>query len=85
MRIHFKNAKTQKEIFGAVVVDLVEYVGFFEKESETQLMFLTKNHGVVYANFEMLDRVKERYVANGIDTQIIDKAFESYEGALCQI
>lgn len=74
MRIHMINLETGKPIFGALRLNLVEYIGFIVEGGKLKLIFKTDKGDHLECERSMLQRIQERLVENKFCTKVIDEA-----------
>lgn len=77
MRIHVNLTSSKDVVFGALVPSFTEFLGEGKINHQSVLFFNTANHGMVYCNIIMAERIRERLRANKLSTKILDQAINS--------
>lgn len=74
MRIHVKKISNDEPVYGALNFEIIKFIGKIQKDQKEVFVFETKNHGQVYADFEMTRRIAERLRINRIDNTLFIRA-----------
>ncbi len=71
MRICVKKIENDQPIFGALMVDFVSFIRIIPQPIKDLLVFQSKNHGQVYCDVLMAQKIAERLKINKKDNSVI--------------